>query len=45
MEFAPFYPIIYSILKTIFPGCLWSGEQNYPEVALTFDDGPNGQWL
>lgn len=44
MEFAPFYPIIYSILKPIFPSCLWSGEQNYPEVALTFDDGPNGQW-
>lgn len=44
MQFAPLYPIIYSILKPIFPNCLWSGETNVPQIALTFDDGPHEQW-
>jgi peptidoglycan/xylan/chitin deacetylase (PgdA/CDA1 family) len=41
MQFAPLYPRLYPILKTIFPQCLWTGNENLPEIALTFDDGPH----
>lgn len=41
MQFAPLYPRLYPILKTIFSQCLWIGNENLPEIALTFDDGPH----
>lgn len=41
MEFAPLYPILYPILKSAFPNCLWSGNRHKHEIALTFDDGPH----
>ncbi|NES82293.1 MAG: polysaccharide deacetylase family protein [Moorea sp. SIO2B7] len=41
MQFAPVYPILYRILKPTFPNCLWSGSENSPAIALTFDDGPH----
>lgn len=41
MQLAPLYPRLYPILKTIFPQCLWIGNENLPEIALTFDDGPH----
>jgi peptidoglycan/xylan/chitin deacetylase (PgdA/CDA1 family) len=41
MQLAPLYPRLYPILKTIFPQCLWTGNENLPEIALTFDDGPH----
>jgi len=41
MQLAPFLPFIYQVLKPTFPKCLWSGEDNLPEIALTFDDGPH----
>ncbi|MBO3463444.1 polysaccharide deacetylase family protein [Aetokthonos hydrillicola Thurmond2011] len=55
MQLAPLFPIIYQILKPIFPDCLWSGESRYVCVeteaiatrriiALTFDDGPHPQY-
>jgi peptidoglycan/xylan/chitin deacetylase (PgdA/CDA1 family) len=44
MQFAPLYPIIYSIIKPLFPNCLWSGDTSVPQIALTFDDGPHEQW-
>ena len=45
MEFAPCYPIVYSILKPLFPDRVWwSGASNDRSVALTFDDGPHNDW-
>lgn len=41
MEFAPFFPVLHPILKTAFPHCLWRGDINQAEIALTFDDGPH----
>lgn len=41
MQLALLYPLLYPILKTIFPQCLWTGNENLPEIALTFDDGPH----
>ncbi|MGB3187881.1 MAG: polysaccharide deacetylase family protein [Limnoraphis sp.] len=41
MQFAPFFPVLHPILKTAFPNCLWRGDINHPEIALTFDDGPH----
>ena len=41
MQFAPVYPLLYPLLKATFPNCLWSGNQNAPRIALTFDDGPH----
>ncbi|MBE9127540.1 MULTISPECIES: polysaccharide deacetylase family protein [unclassified Coleofasciculus] len=43
MEFAPLYPILYPILKTSFPRCLWTGSPHSRAIALTFDDGPHPQ--
>lgn len=42
-QFAPFYPLIYRLLYPRFPGCLWQGNANQPQIALTFDDGPHPQ--
>jgi peptidoglycan/xylan/chitin deacetylase (PgdA/CDA1 family) len=44
MRFAPLYPIFYRILKPSFPQCLWSGGNTEPAIALTFDDGPHGDY-
>lgn len=41
MQFAPLYPILYRILKPLFPHCLWSGDRDVAQIALTFDDGPH----
>ncbi len=43
MQFAPLYPILHQILRPLFPGCLWAGNPQCPEIALTFDDGPHPQ--
>jgi peptidoglycan/xylan/chitin deacetylase (PgdA/CDA1 family) len=43
MQFAPLYPLIHQVLKPRFPNCLWSGCQETPKIALTFDDGPSPQ--
>ncbi len=29
------------LLRALFPGMLWHGDRNRPEVYLTFDDGPH----
>jgi peptidoglycan/xylan/chitin deacetylase (PgdA/CDA1 family) len=44
MQFAPLYPLIYKILKPNFPNCLWIGNPNSPNIALTFDDGPHREY-
>ncbi|OKH24106.1 chitooligosaccharide deacetylase NodB-like protein [Hydrococcus rivularis NIES-593] len=44
MQLAPFYPILYRILKPIFPTCLWNGDEASPTIALTFDDGPHPEY-
>ncbi len=41
MPLAPLFPILHPILKTAFPNCLWTGNLNQLEIALTFDDGPH----
>lgn len=41
MQLAPLYPIVYQLLKPAFPSCLWTGPNNSPAIALTFDDGPH----
>ncbi len=41
MQLAPFLPLIYRILQPTFPNCLWSGNPDTKEIALTFDDGPH----
>lgn len=40
MQFAPLYPLIHRVLKPTFTDCLWTGCQDEPTIALTFDDGP-----
>lgn len=44
MQFAPLYPLIYKILKPSFPNCLWTGNPNSQNIALTFDDGPHREY-
>jgi Predicted xylanase/chitin deacetylase len=44
MQLAPLFPVIHSLLKSAFPRCLWTGNINRPEIALTFDDGPHPQY-
>ena len=41
LEFAPVYPVLYRVLSTIFPHCLWQGNPHQRQIALTFDDGPH----
>ena len=41
LSFAPAYPLLHRVLKPLFPGCLWSGNETRPTIALTFDDGPH----
>ncbi|CBN56537.1 MULTISPECIES: polysaccharide deacetylase family protein [Kamptonema] len=43
MALAHLFPVIHPILKHTFPNCLWTGDVNQPEIALTFDDGPHPQ--
>ena len=40
-SFAPAYPLLYQVLKPLFPNCLWSGNEAHRTIALTFDDGPH----
>ncbi|AKG24457.1 chitooligosaccharide deacetylase NodB-like protein [Calothrix sp. 336/3] len=44
MQFASAYPIIYRLLAPTFPGCLWGGNRNSCDIALSFDDGPHPQY-
>ncbi|MBW4539945.1 MAG: polysaccharide deacetylase family protein [Myxacorys chilensis ATA2-1-KO14] len=44
MSFAPIYPFLHRLLKPTFPQCLWSGRDDSPAIALTFDDGPHPQY-
>ena len=44
MQLYPVYPLLYPILKSSFPQCLWKGNPNSKKVALTFDDGPHPQY-
>lgn len=41
MQLAPAFPVLYQALKPLFPGCLWSGNEQCRTIALTFDDGPH----
>jgi peptidoglycan/xylan/chitin deacetylase (PgdA/CDA1 family) len=43
MQFAPLYPLLYRVLPSLFPTCLWSGDRQQNAIALTFDDGPHWQ--
>jgi peptidoglycan/xylan/chitin deacetylase (PgdA/CDA1 family) len=43
MQLAPLFPVIHSVLKSAFPRCLWTGNINSREIAITFDDGPHQQ--
>jgi peptidoglycan/xylan/chitin deacetylase (PgdA/CDA1 family) len=43
MQLAPLFPVIHSVLKSAFPRCLWTGDINSREIAITFDDGPHQQ--
>lgn len=44
MPLAPLFPVVHPILKRTFPNCLWTGDLNHREIALTFDDGPHPQY-
>jgi peptidoglycan/xylan/chitin deacetylase (PgdA/CDA1 family) len=44
MQFAPLFPILHQILSPLFPGCLWQGNPQRREIALTFDDGPHPEY-
>ncbi|MCS6815538.1 MAG: polysaccharide deacetylase family protein, partial [Cyanobacteria bacterium] len=41
LQFAPVYPWLYRVLRPAFPTCLWSGDRQRPDIALTYDDGPH----
>jgi peptidoglycan/xylan/chitin deacetylase (PgdA/CDA1 family) len=38
---APVLPYLHRILHPLFPGCLWQGNPDRRDIALTFDDGPH----
>jgi peptidoglycan/xylan/chitin deacetylase (PgdA/CDA1 family) len=40
---APLFPVLHQVLSPMFPGCLWCGNSQRKEVALSFDDGPHPQ--
>lgn len=44
MQIAHLTPILYPILKTTFPRCLWAGAGTSRAIALTFDDGPHPEY-
>jgi peptidoglycan/xylan/chitin deacetylase (PgdA/CDA1 family) len=44
MQFAPLFPIVYRILQPSFPHCLWCGDSQTKQIALTFDDGPHPEY-
>lgn len=44
MDIAPVLPHIHRVLKPLFPGCLWQGNVERQEIALTFDDGPHPEY-
>lgn len=41
IQLAPLFPLVYQVLKPLFPECLWLGNEGEPAIALTFDDGPH----
>ncbi len=41
LQFASVYPWLYRFLRPTFPTCLWVGDQQRPEISLSFDDGPH----
>ncbi len=41
MGIAPLLPYVHNVLSPLFPGCLWQGDPQRKEIALTFDDGPH----
>lgn len=41
MPLAPLFPALHPVLQSVFPDCLWIGNRQRPEIALTFDDGPH----
>ena len=41
LSLASFYPVAHTVLKPLFPQCLWTGHEQSPAIALTFDDGPH----
>ncbi|MGF1603000.1 MAG: polysaccharide deacetylase family protein [Thermosynechococcaceae cyanobacterium] len=41
MGIAPVLPYVHRALSPLFPGCLWQGNRDRKEIALTFDDGPH----
>lgn len=41
MSIASVLPYVHRVLKPLFPGCLWQGNPDRREIALTFDDGPH----
>jgi peptidoglycan/xylan/chitin deacetylase (PgdA/CDA1 family) len=41
IQFAPLFPVLHQILKPTFAHCLWRGNPERREIALTFDDGPH----
>ncbi len=44
IQLARFFPIVHQVLKPLFPECLWSGKEDVPAIALTFDDGPHPEY-
>lgn len=39
-----FGPWQVALGRRLFPSCLWNGDRARPEVALSFDDGPDPAW-
>ncbi|MEO0375045.1 MAG: polysaccharide deacetylase family protein [Cyanobacteria bacterium P01_A01_bin.17] len=44
MGLAPILPYVHRVLSPLFPGCLWQGNSERKEIALTFDDGPHPEY-
>ncbi|PZD72091.1 Peptidoglycan-N-acetylmuramic acid deacetylase PdaC [Acaryochloris thomasi RCC1774] len=44
MGIAPVLPYVHRVLSPLFPGCLWKGNPERKEIALTFDDGPHPKY-
>ncbi|MBW4696619.1 MAG: polysaccharide deacetylase family protein [Aphanocapsa lilacina HA4352-LM1] len=42
--YSGFYRAAHQLLSGIFPDCLWQGDPGVPEVALSFDDGPDPRY-
>jgi peptidoglycan/xylan/chitin deacetylase (PgdA/CDA1 family) len=44
LQLAPLFPILHQILMPLFPDCLWLGNPQHRQIALTFDDGPHPRY-